>query len=114
VQSGACAPSADTLCLLDGRFAARVHWQTPRGAGAGQAVPGTDHTGFFWFFAPGNLELAVKLIDGHVLTGKFWVFYGALTDVRYSLTVTDTATGASRIYRNRPGNFCGRGDTTAL
>jgi hypothetical protein len=114
LQSGACSPDAETLCLLDGRFAVRVQWQTGRGSGVGRAIPGTDATGFFWFFAPGNLELAVKLIDGRALTGKFWVFYGALTDVGYLLTVTDTATGATRSYRNSPGNFCGRGDTTAL
>jgi len=32
--------------------------------GAGQAVPGSDASGTFWFFSPTNTELVVKALDG--------------------------------------------------
>ena len=51
----------------------------------------------------------VKVLDGRTLNDKFWVFYGALSDVEYWITVTDTVTGARKRYHNRPGNICGQG-----
>jgi len=57
---------------------------------------------------------AVKVIDGRSVNGKFWVFYGGLSDVEYRVTVTDTESGASRVYHNPPGEICGVGDTGAL
>jgi len=94
-----------------------VHWKNQYSEGIegnGKAVPGTDQTGYFWFFDPANIELVVKVLDGRPVNGKFWVFYGALSNVEYTLTVTDLETGAERVYRNPPGNLCGRGDTSAL
>ena len=57
------------------------------------AVPITADTGYFWFFDDANVELVVKVLDGRSVNGHFWVFFGALSDVGYSITVTDTATG---------------------
>ena len=68
----------------------------------------------FWFFDPGNLELAVKVLDGRPVNGRFWVFFGALSDVEYWVTVTDTATGAERQYHNAAGTLCGQGDVEAF
>jgi hypothetical protein len=31
-------------------------------------------------------EVLVKVLDGRAVNGKFWVFYGALSNVRYSVT----------------------------
>ena len=28
--------------------------------------------GYFWFFDPANVELAVKVLDGRPINGKFW------------------------------------------
>ena len=113
--SGSCVADAENLCLLANRFQVRVRWQlTSGGSGKGQANPASDQTGTFWFFDPRNVELVVKALDGRSLTGKFWVFYGALSDVDYTITVTDTVTGSSKEYHNRQGNLCGRGDTSAL
>jgi hypothetical protein len=110
-----CVPGEKVLCLADGRFRAEVEWTDfTGGAGAGTAVPQTDDTGFFWFFRQSNLELAVKVLDGRALTGHWWVFYGALTNVGFSLRVTDTVTGEVRTYENPSGNFASRGDTTAF
>ena len=54
------------------------------------------------------------MLDGRTLTGHFWFFYGALSDVEYTITVTDTETGFTKSYHNEPGEICGRGDTTAI
>ncbi len=113
----ACSPGSNALCLLGGRFRVSVHWKNQHGGGVegeGTAIPGTDQTGYFWFFDPTNLELVVKVLDGRPVNGKFWVFYGALSDVEYTLTVTDVETGAERVYVNTPGNLCGKGDTGAF
>ena len=106
----ACA--AGSLCLFGGRFQATVNWHTPDGhTGVGTPLTLTDVSGMFWFFDPANIELVVKVIDARTLNGKFWVFYGALSDVQYDLTVTDTTTGFSHTYHNNQGNLCGQGDT---
>jgi hypothetical protein len=114
--SGTCTPDAHTLCLLGGRFAVSVDWhdQHNGGDGVGTAMPGTDVSGYFWFFNPANVELVVKTLDATTVNGHFWVFYGALSDVEYTLRVTDTQTGAVKTYPNPAGNLCGRGDTTAF
>jgi hypothetical protein len=73
-----------------------------------------DDSGSFWFFDPGNLELEVKILDGRAVNGHFWVFFGALSDVEYRVTVTDTATGESRSYHNPAGTVCGQSDVEAF
>jgi hypothetical protein len=113
--SGTCVADAQHLCLLANRFQVSVRWNLGAGgSGEGQAIPASDQTGTFWFFDPHNVELVVKVLDGRALTGKFWVFYGALSDVDYRITVADTVTGSSKEYHNPQGNLCGRGDTSAL
>jgi hypothetical protein len=113
-SSSSCTPGPQTLCLLASRFQVTSHWRLPSGGGLGTAVSEGDQTGAFWFFDPANLELLVKVIDGRALTGHFWFFYGALSNVEYWVRVTDTATGASKRYHNPPGDICGVGDTAAL
>jgi hypothetical protein len=113
---GNCVADANTLCLLDGRFRVSVAWRTRDGAtGSGIAAPtaGGD-SGTFWFFDASNLELVVKALDGRALNNRFWFFYGALSDVQYTITVRDTVTGAVKRYRNPAGNLCGKGDTNAF
>jgi len=45
---------------------------------------------------------------------EFWVFYGALSSVRYTLTVTDTLTGSVRTYQNPAGQLASVADTAAF
>jgi hypothetical protein len=117
-QRGLCASSATSLCLDSGRFEISVDWinqhASPATPGVGTAVPDTDQSGFFWFFGPDNVELVVKVLDGGGVNGYFWVFYGALSDVEYTITVADKQTGAQRTYHNDPGNICGQADTAAF
>jgi len=106
----------EDLLLRDGRFRVSVAWEDPHngGSGVGRPLPDSDRSGSFWFFQEGNRELVVKVLDGRAINGRWWVFYGSLTDVAFTLTVTDQATGESRTYENPPFTFASRGDTAAF
>lgn len=111
----ACSPTATRLCLNGNRFQAEVSWSVPGlGAGMGQALPLTNDSGLFWFFASSNLELTVKVLDGRAVNRHFWVFYGALSDVEYTLTITDLQTGAQAIYHNPQGHLGSGADVSAF
>ncbi len=112
----ACAPGPNALCLNGGRFRVDVAFtRTPLGPTMpAPAVPITSDTGYFWFFDDANVELAVKVLDGRSVNGHFWVFFGALSDVGYSITVTDTATGEQRVYQNPHGTLASVADTSAF
>lgn len=110
-----CVGGPEALCLLDGRFRVEVAWKTRDGvAGTGQARPATRETGYFWFFGEDNVELLVKMLDGRAINGHYWFFAAGLTDVEYRITVTDTTTGAARVYDSAAGEVCGIGDTGAV
>jgi hypothetical protein len=100
---GTCKPTAAVLCLGDRRFQAEAAWEANGQQGAGQADTITRDTGRFSFFSPSNVEAVLKVIDGCAANSHFWVFAGGLTNVRTTLTVTDTKTGAIRTYQN-PAN----------
>ena len=111
-----CVASATTLCVNGSRFQVTVNWRAANigASGAGQAVPLTSDTGAFWFFSSGNLELVLKVVDGRAFNGKFWVFFGALSNVEYTITVTDTQTGAVKTYFNPQGRLASVADTAAF
>lgn len=117
-DGGSCVAGDLTLCLAANRFRVEVEWTSQSGVGTsvgvGNARPRTSDSGFFWFFDSENIELVVKVLDARGVNGHFWVFYGALSDVGYTLRVTDTETGQVRTYTNPQGTFASIGDTTAF
>lgn len=113
--SSACKPSSTRLCLGGGRYAVEAAWRDFAGRrGVGHAVPLTADTGYFWFFDPANVEAVLKVLDGRGVNGHVWVFYGALSSVEYTLTVTDTETGLAHRYVNPSGQLASVGDTQAF
>ncbi len=114
-ETAACASSPTTLCLNGQRFKVEVRWKDFEGkTGSGQAIALTGDTGYFWFFSSSNVELVVKVLDGRALNASYWVFYGALSNVEYTMTVTDTVTGNVKRYVNPSGSFGSVGDTSAF
>ncbi len=106
---------ATQLCLIEDRFRVEVQWRDFQGhTGSGRAVPLAQESGYFWFFGPGNAEIAIKVLDGRPINGHWWVFYGALSNVEYTITVTDTQTAAAATYFNPSGSFFSVADTRAL
>jgi ELWxxDGT repeat protein len=115
VATGVCEPSAERLCLGDRRFAVEVAWKDFQGnTGTGKAASLTADTGYFWFFNAANVELVLKVLDGTPVNGRHWVFYGALSNVEYTITVTDTQTGARKTYKNPKGQLASVADTGAF
>ncbi len=115
-SDGPCATPGTILCLHDGRFQVTVGWQaSPLGPTfPAAAVPVTTKSGYFWFFDPDNVEVMVKILDGTSMNGHFWVFYGALSNVQYTVHVTDTLTGETKDYVNPQGTLASVADTAAF
>jgi hypothetical protein len=98
-----------------GRFTATVTWATTDGrTGTGQAISVADNTTGYWFFTPDNVDLTVKVLDGTAINGHFWVFYGSLSNVAFTLIVTDTQTGTTKTYMNPQGQLASFADTSAF
>lgn len=114
--SATCSTGPTTLCLNGSRFQVQVGWSVPAQGtnGVGTAIPLTSDTGAFWFFNPDNVELVIKVLDGRAFNGMYWVFYGALSNVRYTITVTDTQTGNVKTYLNPEGQLGSVADTAAF
>jgi len=103
--TGPCVADADTMCLNDNRFTVEVSWtdfqdQTGRGM---VAPAGTADSGIFYFFTDNNWEMLIKVLDGCAINQKYWVFYAAVTNVEFTVTVTDTETGRVKHYTNPLG-----------
>jgi hypothetical protein len=114
LSSASCSPSATSLCLDDNRFRFDVQFTNPLSGGGtetGNPVPLAADTGALWFFDPAVPELVAKVIDGTAVNGHFWVFFASLTNVEFDLTVTDTQTGAVRVYHNPAGTLASVADT---
>lgn len=105
VTAGTCTPSSTALCLNNGRFRVQATFRTAQGqTGNAQAFKLTDETGYFWFFNQQNVEVVTKVLNGCGFNNRYWVFAAGLTNVRVDMTVTDTATGATRTYINPLNN----------
>jgi hypothetical protein len=114
-SAGSCVVGYNVLCSGYGRFSVSVEWIDSFGvARSGNAVVITPNSSGFWFFTPDNVDLVVKVLDGRDVNGHFWVFYGSLTDVQFTLTVTDTQTGAVKTYFNSHGQLASVADTAAF
>lgn len=100
-EPGTCVSDASTLCLQGGRFQVRAVFNTKDGvSGQAQAFSLTDESGYFTFFNPANLELVVKVLDACSPFKYYWVYSSGLTNVEVAITVTDSATGQTRVYYN--------------
>ena len=60
------------------------------------------------------ITVTSELYDGTPLNGRYWVFYGALSSVEYTIKVTDTTSGTIKTYRNTSGQLASVGDTGAF
>ncbi len=134
-QSGICDPSPCTIDGLDGdmesvsarrmRFGLtepllaegryRVWIERPGSDDpAPEGVALTADSALFRFFAPDNVEVVVKLVDGAAVNGKTWVFSTALTDLAHNLVVRDEASGFERRYPAAAGALRSFADTNAF
>lgn len=114
-HSGFARIHENATMLQNGRFQASITWSAPNGSsGSGHGIAVAANTEGFWFFTPDNVEVTVKVVDGRFVNGKFWVFYGSLTNVQFTLTVKDTQTGLQKTYTNPQGQNSSVADTSAF
>ncbi len=85
------APVSTSLDLLGGRFQVVTTFTHPGGPLVTRAYAATlsDESGYFWFFSSPNVEITTKILDGQIVNGNFWVFIGSMTDVAFTVEVTD-------------------------
>lgn len=104
---GPCEPTPTRLCLREGRFAVETSWAAAPSSGRpGQVAAAREsESGIFWFFEPRNWELTVKVLDGCAVNSSFWVFFSALSDVEYQVTVEDLETGRRKVYDKPAGTI---------
>ncbi|HEX2834678.1 MAG TPA: hypothetical protein VHW00_16825 [Thermoanaerobaculia bacterium] len=125
---GGCTPNATTACLLNNRFRATLRYRSafdnnPADSSAlVKSVTGfatsTYETAFFYFNNPNNIEMLLKILDQGNTNGAgqptIAVLFGSATPLRIELTLTDTNTGAVRVYTNNFGSQSGQSDFTAF
>jgi plastocyanin len=114
-----------TLVLLASTgnpFNITLHARVPStGAeGDGEAIPQNDVFGYFTLptLVPnttGVPEVFVKMLDARPIPGQdFWFFWGGLTDLDYTVTVTDTVRGTVKTYTNPAASVPGQGTSACL
>lgn len=102
--ASACVDSATALCLHQKRFRVTALRVIPAPSALGQVVRGNSESGHFHFSSPDNVELTVKVLNSCGVNNRYWVFASPVTNVQYTLTVTDTQTGTVKTYTNPLGN----------
>lgn len=116
----ACVTTETSLCLLQSRFAVTLSARDQRTdrTATGRTIPRNDLFGYFTLPEltgdPSNVEVFVKILDGRGVNGKFWVFFGGLTDLEYRLTVRDAGSLAEKVYVKEAGSACGKFDVDAF
>jgi PKD repeat protein len=74
--------------------------------GKGKAIPQNDIFGYFTLpelvptAGPIVPEVFLKILDETPTGQDYWVFWGGLTHLEYTLTVREVETGATKTYRN--------------
>ncbi len=113
--AAACKADDGALCLQQGRYEVRARFSAGDVDGAAGSLARTVDSGMFWFFAPENVELVAKVLDGCAVNGHRWVLLGGLTDVGVEVTVSDSLSDATKTYANAEGSlFPSMFDTTAF
>ncbi len=119
-----CTPNANTVCLLSNRFRVSIDYinafanppQPGKFVGA-KLVAGVQNPDVATFGISGAqaIEVVVRIQDARPFgLNRFDIYYGGLTDLEYTVTVTDTQTGTTRAYTNAPGNVGGAVDRTSF
>lgn len=104
-RAAGCSPGSGTLCLQKGRFQVTAEWRDPTSGQGGKAgATALSQASGAFHFGNGGPELVAKILNQG---GRIDVYYGSLSNLEYTLTVTDTKTGAVKTYRNPAGRYCG-------
>ncbi len=115
--------ASDTLRLMSTHpFDVTLSATDPRTGtvGQGQVIAQNDIYGIFSIPAitgnAANPEVIVKMVDATGIGQNYWVFYGALTDLNYTLSVKEVGTGTTKAYTDTKvgTTVCGKFDTSGF
>lgn len=82
--------TSDQVRLHNGQFVVEAEWIGGPSAGEPlHAVTLGKDSGYFWSFASTNVELTVKILDGGLVNGKYWVFLAPMTSLGLEVTIYD-------------------------
>jgi hypothetical protein len=122
--AGSCVASSTATCLQNGRFRVSIaylnQFATPPAPGTflgGKLIAGPQNpdVATFGISSPQAIEVVVRIQDTRPFgLNRFDVYYGGLTDLEYTVSVTDTVTGNTKTYRNPPGTVGGGVDRTTF
>ncbi|HEX5758669.1 MAG TPA: hypothetical protein VF121_05705 [Thermoanaerobaculia bacterium] len=121
LEGFAVQAASPALSFHGGAFSATAAWKNGTSEGEGQAVQLAEDSGAFWFFGPRNVEVTIKVLDGRSVNGHWWVFIANMSDVDFTILVTECPTNPllalpcrSKAYRNPPGKNRNFIDTSAF
>jgi hypothetical protein len=119
-----CTSSATEACLINGRFKVGIAYLNQF---ANPPQPGNflvkklregaqnPDVAIFGISSPEAIEVVVRIQDARPFgLQRFDIYYGGLTDLEYTVTVTDTQKGLTKTYRNPPGTVGGGVDRTSF
>lgn len=99
-----CTESSTAACLQGYRFKVEATWRDYAGnTGSASVNRTTDDTASMTFFDAANVEVTAKVLNFCGVNGSYSVYIGGMTDIEVQITVTDTYTGKSAVYRNPLG-----------
>lgn len=101
LNTGSCGTNPNQMCISSARYRVTLTATDPRTGKTGNGVANyqSDVFGYFTlpdFSNPGDPQVFVKVLGPvapPIGQNAPWVFFAGLTDLRYTLTVLDTATG---------------------
>jgi heme/copper-type cytochrome/quinol oxidase subunit 2 len=115
-------PATELTLLAAHPFDVTLTATDPRtgATGKGQVIDQNDIFGIFSIpditGNAGNPEVIVKMVDASGIGQDYWVFYAALTDLNYTLSVRETTTGNTKTYGDVTvgTTVCGKFDTAGF
>lgn len=117
------APNADTSTLrMLNRYDVRVRYRNQFASpveegfllGRSIAKVSTTETAVWYFNNPESVEWIVRFSDVRPFANRIDFFHGGLSDVQYTVEVTDTVTGAQRSYPVAPFSLAGGVDRVSF
>jgi len=117
--------SAGVLRLISAHpFDLTLSARDPRTGNAGEGVVLGQNDVYGYFSLPtlsgnaGNPEVIVKMVDASGIGQNYWVFYGTMTDLDFTLSVREVSTGIVKTYSKDvtgdPSKASGQFDTTGF
>jgi hypothetical protein len=124
VTGGGCTTTSTVACLQGGRFRVSIayvnQFANPPAPGTFQAaklLPGSQNpdVATFGISSAQAIEVVVRIQDARPFgLNRFDIYYGGLTDLEYTVTITDTQKSVTKTYRNPPGTVGGGVDRTSF